>query len=133
MNVFVIYRVPDNPLFEGLALKACEGQRDLLDTWPVDWRSNYRTWQPRSLGASWATPEVTGDVRKVNDYPCINLTRPAFSQRAVDILRDTLEYYAGEGAKGWTKAPVIPQYGMQPSNKGSRPSHGEPEHITKTK
>jgi hypothetical protein len=25
---------------------------------------------------------------------------------------------------------IIPQHGMQPSNKGLRPSHGEPEYIT---
>src|SRR5207253_1656606 len=77
-------------LFEGLAL-SFEKYGDLLDTWPEDWRANYQTWQPRLLKRTWPTPEVEGNVRKFNDYPCINLTSPAFSQRAVDMLRDVLE------------------------------------------
>ncbi len=82
--------VPDNPLFEGLAL-GHEKYWKLLATWPADWRTNYQTWQPRSLRGIWPTPEVEGNVRKFNDYPCINLVYPAFSQRAVDMLRDILE------------------------------------------
>ena len=34
---------------------------------------------------------MVGHVRRFNDYPCINMSRPAFSQRAVDLLRDVLE------------------------------------------
>jgi hypothetical protein len=88
MNVYLIYPVLDNPLYEGLALT---DRSELLDYWPADLRPNFQTWQPRSLKATWPTPEVIGNVRRFNDYPCINLSRPAFSQRAVDLLRDILE------------------------------------------
>jgi hypothetical protein len=88
MNVYLIYPVLDNPLYEGLALT---DHSELLDFWPANWRPNFQTWQPRSLEATWPTPEVIGNVRTFNDYPCINLSRPAFSQRAVDLLRDILE------------------------------------------
>ena len=53
--------------------------------------ANYQTWVPRSLKATWPTPKVIGNVRRFNDFPCINLAYPAFSQRAVDLLRDVLE------------------------------------------
>jgi hypothetical protein len=88
MCVYIINPVTDNPLFEGLAL---EDREDLLDTEPPDWIRNYQTWQPRSLKGTWPSLEVVGNVRRFNDYPCINLSRPAFSQRAVDLLRDVLE------------------------------------------
>ena len=34
---------------------------------------------------------MIGRVRRFNDYPCVDLGIPAFSQRAVDALRDLLE------------------------------------------
>lgn len=88
MRVYVMNPVTDNPLFDGLAL---DDHEDLLDTEPPDWIRKYKTWQPRSLKKKWPTPNVVGNVRRFNDYPCINLSRPAFSQRAVDLLRDVLE------------------------------------------
>lgn len=89
MNIYVVNAAVDNPAFEGLAL-AGAGKK-VLDTWPSDWRVNYQTWEPRRLLSAWSAPKVTGNVRRFNDYPCINLTRPAFSQRAVDLLSDLLE------------------------------------------
>jgi hypothetical protein len=88
MNVYVIDPVADNPLYEGLALQDSSA---MLNTWPPDWRANFRTWIPKSLKSSWNPPRAVGNVRKFNDYPCINLTMPAFSQRAVDLLHDILE------------------------------------------
>lgn len=88
MNVYVMQPVTDNPLFGGLALLE---NGALLKTWPPDWRRNYQTWQPILRKDTWPTPEVIGNVRVHNDYPCINLAFPAFSQRAVDLLRDILE------------------------------------------
>lgn len=87
VRVYNLEPVTDNPLFEGLALERSE----LLEFAPKDWIRNYQTWQPQSLKATWPTPEVIGNVRRFNDFPCINLSRPAFSQRAVDLLRDVLE------------------------------------------
>src|SRR5262249_3933761 len=87
-NVYQLVPAADNPLFEGHALLEHDG---LLAPWPANWRANYQTWQPRSLRPSWPTPVAIGNVRTFNDYPWINLTRPAFSQRAADLLRDILE------------------------------------------
>lgn len=89
MNVYVLYTVVDNPLFEGIALKNYEKDRRLLELWPADWRVNYRTWAPKTLKATWPTPEVVGNVRRFNDL--VDDCPPAFSQRAVDMLRDLLE------------------------------------------
>jgi hypothetical protein len=88
MKIYVLEPVCDNPLFEGLALLK---RSELLDTEPEDWSKNYRTWQPKLLKKTWPTPRVVGNVRRFNDYPCINMSKPAFSQRAVDLLRDMLE------------------------------------------
>jgi hypothetical protein len=82
--------VPDNPLFEGLDLKDYKKDHALLHTWPTNWRANYQTWEPKRHKATWPTPEVVGNVRAFNDYPAIG-NYPAFSQRAVDLLRDLLE------------------------------------------
>jgi hypothetical protein len=90
MNVFELFPVLDNPLFDGLSLKNWEREHALLEPWPADWRANYQTWEPKSLKTIWPTPEVEGNVRTFNDYPTVNW-RPGFSQRAVDILRDILE------------------------------------------
>jgi hypothetical protein len=85
----VLKSVTDNPLFQGLA--SADGDEDLYKTWPSDWRPNYLTWEPKSLKSIWKKRGVAGNIRKFNDYPCIDLTWPAFSQRAVDFLGDLLE------------------------------------------
>jgi hypothetical protein len=89
MNVYHIHPVTDNPLFEGLGLALPASE--LLRTWPSDWRTNSLTWDSKLLKPSWRIPEVAGNVRLFNDYPCINLSYPAFSQRAADLLREILE------------------------------------------
>ena len=87
MQIYVLVPAVDNPLFEGLAL---EERPQILETWPADWRAKYQAWQPKLLTDNWKIPDVVGNVRAFNDYPGIN-TSPAFSQRAVDLLRDILE------------------------------------------
>jgi hypothetical protein len=88
MNVYRIHPVTDNPLFEGLGLATYS---ETLETWPRDWNCHPQTWQAKSLKSTWQIPEVEGNVRLFNDYPCINLSHPAFSQRAVDLLGDVLK------------------------------------------
>jgi hypothetical protein len=87
MNVYDIHPVADHPLFEGLGLSP-DSRR--LDSVPKDWRKNPLTWEVNRLAPTWTTPDVEGSVRLFNDYPTVNF-RPAFSQRAVDLLRDVLE------------------------------------------
>ncbi|MGC3967432.1 MAG: hypothetical protein QM775_08705 [Pirellulales bacterium] len=88
MNIYVIQPILDNPAFDGLEISQ---HAEHLETWPDDWRVNYKTWMPKSMRADWPVPAAAGNVRRYNDYPCINLSYPAFSQRAVDLLRDILE------------------------------------------
>jgi hypothetical protein len=87
MNVYQIHPVTDNPLFEGLALIT---DSETLRAWPRDWSSHPQTWETKSLEPAWQIRQVEGNVRLFNDYPCINLCYPAFSQRAVDLLGDVL-------------------------------------------
>ena len=88
MNLYHIHPVTDNPLFEGLAL---ESNSTVLKTWPIDWKHHITTWETIPLKGIWPIRQVVGNLRQFNDYPCVNLTFPAFSQRAVDLLRDVLE------------------------------------------
>jgi hypothetical protein len=90
MNVYQLTTPSDNPLFEGLAFKDYDKDHWLAKTWPPDWRAHYQSWQPKLMSAIWPTPEVVGNVRRFNDFPCVGGS-PAFSQRAVDMLRDILE------------------------------------------
>ena len=92
--------VTDNPKFEGFAFvreesirgKVIGGQSRLV--WgfgPDDIKAKGRAWTVTPLTSFWTPQPVIGRVRLCNDYPCANLTIPAFSRRAVDALRDFLE------------------------------------------
>jgi hypothetical protein len=63
-------------------------------TWdfgPDDVQTQGREWTVTRMASIWTPQPVAGDVDPRNDYPCVNLTIPAFSRRAVDALRDFLE------------------------------------------
>jgi|688.fasta_scaffold205029_2 hypothetical protein len=47
-------------------------------------------WTPRELGSIWRPQPVNGPTHAFNDYPCLDLNTPAFSQRAVDALGSML-------------------------------------------
>ncbi len=47
-------------------------------------------WQPRKLQAVWKPLPVAGPVKPFNDYPCLELTTPVFSHRAVEALGSML-------------------------------------------
>lgn len=49
------------------------------------------SWQPRKLQAVWQPLPVAGAVAPFNDYPCLEITSPVFSQRAVNALGSMLE------------------------------------------
>lgn len=50
-----------------------------------------RNWTVPRRAESWTPVPVTGAVRDLNDIPFVDLLVPAFSQRAVDALKDLLE------------------------------------------
>jgi hypothetical protein len=47
-------------------------------------------WKTQSLAEHWRPMPVVGPVNPFNDYPCLELTEPVFSRRAVDALGDIL-------------------------------------------
>ncbi len=54
-------------------------------------RRSSRKWRVRRVGNAWTTPSLLGRVSRFNDFPCVDLIHPAFSERAVGALRDLLE------------------------------------------
>jgi hypothetical protein len=84
--VYELQPILDDPKYEGFGTASIEPFPKSL---PRGRRS--RDWQMLRLAPKWVPIEVVGRVRKFNDYPCVGLSHPAFSQRAVDALRDLLE------------------------------------------
>ena len=50
-----------------------------------------RDWEVPRLKSIWKPLRVVGRVRPYNDYPCVGMLVPAFSERAVEALRDILD------------------------------------------
>ncbi len=86
-----------DPEFEGFGFvrgESIRGKGRL--TWdfgpdPDDIRTKGRAWTVTLLAPIWTPQPVAGRVDPREDYPCVNLTIPAFSRRAVDALRAFLE------------------------------------------
>ena len=91
MQLYKLTKVCDNPIYEGFGFARTIRDEDYPGFRPADREPEGRTLRIRRLSASWIPQEVVGRVRQFNDYPCVSLTIPAFSRRAVDALRDFLE------------------------------------------
>ena len=89
-TVYKLQQKLDDPRYEGFAFKNDESLRgtDCIDD---DFNVDRSTGRVYRLAKIWTPQEVTGRVRAFNDFPCVNLSIPAFSRRAVDALRDILE------------------------------------------
>lgn len=92
-EVFELEKVCDNPLFEGIGCgdaPSLLGRQNLhSDFFPVV-RANWN-WEAERLSPFWEVPKLAGRVRAFNDYPCLNMMIPAFSHKAVEVLREFLE------------------------------------------
>jgi len=66
------------------------GHRWLWEDFHFPAAPDRRDWEAPRLAGVWKPVEVVGRVRSFNDYPCIRLI-PAFSQKAVEALREFLE------------------------------------------
>ncbi len=86
----VLYKLEifaDDPKFEGFAFVDDE----TFDFMPKDIPTKGRNWTVPRLASQWTPQKVEGRVRPSNDYPCVDMTIPAFSRKAVDALKDMLE------------------------------------------
>jgi hypothetical protein len=81
-GVYELAKIHDDPRYEGFA-----SDEFLVGGIP---QGRAKSWQKLRLATKWKRPKVVGRVRKFNDFPCVGLM-PAFSERAVDALRDFLE------------------------------------------
>lgn len=94
--IYELNKITDDPRFEGFALTPSpsvlgrETLDDDLSPGFIDAEEN-PNWQQPSLAEAWRPPRVEGRVSEFNDYPCLDMVLPAFSERAVDALRDLLE------------------------------------------
>jgi hypothetical protein len=93
-----VYRLEPNvedPRYEGFGFDR-EGSvrgktRINADFMPDDIPTKGRAWTVTRMAHLWTPQPVSGRVRPYNDYPCVNLLIPAFSERAIAALRDMLE------------------------------------------
>lgn len=95
-SVKAIYKLEpilDNPKYEGFGMgqqPSLRGKRGRYEDLRADFDPKIGEWVIPRLSATWKPLRVLGRVRPYNDFPCVGLS-PAFSARAVDILRDVLE------------------------------------------
>jgi hypothetical protein len=94
----VLYKLTNmsrDPEFEGFGFvrgDSIRGKGRLTwDFGPDDVQTKGRAWTVTRMASFWTPQLVAGRVDPREDYPCVNLTIPAFSRRAVDALRDFLE------------------------------------------
>jgi hypothetical protein len=93
-----VYRLEPNvedPRYEGFGFDHRDSVREksclAFDFMPDDIPTRGRAWTVTRMARLWTPQPVSGRVRPYNDYPCCNLSIPAFSERAVEALRDLLE------------------------------------------
>jgi hypothetical protein len=86
-TIYKLKPIMDDPRYEGFG----SASRSLVgnDAWAQDFLPDEDGRPPR-LADVWRPAKVDGRVRSFNDYPCVDSV-PAFSERAVEALRDLLE------------------------------------------
>lgn len=87
-EVYLLQQVLDDPRFEGFAFAS--RQRSLIGNRLLEDDFTPTDWDVTELLPLWKAPKVAGRVRKYNDFPCVDLTIPAFSDRAVEALGEFL-------------------------------------------
>jgi hypothetical protein len=91
--IYKLEPILDNPKYEGFGMgdrPSLRGKRNRYEDLDLDFDSATGEWVAPRLSIIWKPVRVTGRVRPFNDFPCLGLTYPVFSQRAVDVLRDVL-------------------------------------------
>lgn len=92
-SVYMLKPNLTDPRFEGFIIgdnvESVLGNECPLQDLKVD-NGGSLDWQPKRLRAAWRPMAVNGPVQPFNDYPCIELNKPAFSHRAVNALGEFL-------------------------------------------
>lgn len=92
--IYKLGAILDNPKYEGFAI---DEEPSLLGhsfrCQDLDWNFDVKLgeWVAPRFSETWIPLRVLGRVRPFNDFPCLALSYPVFSQRAIDVLRDILE------------------------------------------
>jgi hypothetical protein len=92
-NIYVLKPVLNDPRFRGFVFGPEKTSRLGLEHVLYDFDPENPmsiNWQPRRLSPVWRPLEVEGDVAPFNDYPCLELATPVFSQRAAEVLGEML-------------------------------------------
>jgi hypothetical protein len=92
--IYKLEKILDNPKYEGFGMgeqpSLC-GKGERYNDFDWDFDEKLGQWIAPQLSATWKPLRVIGRVRPFNDFPCLALSYPVFSQRSVDVLRDLLE------------------------------------------
>lgn len=93
-TIFLLEPNVYDPRFRGFIFTGASsllGLEGLVDDFEVE-NGEYLDWKPRSLQSVWTPVKVTSPtpVNAFNDYPCLELSTPVFSRRAVDALGEML-------------------------------------------
>lgn len=92
-SVYILKPILDDPRFHGFVIgrnaHSVMGHERAYDDLLVD-DGESLDWQPQSLAKRWTPMPVTGPVNPFNDYPCLEVAKPVFSRRAVDVLGEML-------------------------------------------
>src|SRR2546427_8710208 len=89
-NLYKLESMADNPAYEGFVSAERRSKTPAALTHDTMRQLDGKQFKPRALLATWKPVKVQGRVRKFNDYPALGVV-PAFSDRAVNALRDFLE------------------------------------------
>ena len=92
-SIYLLKPVLTDPRFDGFIVapgaSSVLGNKRAYQDFKVD-DAESLNWQPKSLKSVWHPLPVVGPVNAFNDYPCLELTKPVFSRRAVDALGEML-------------------------------------------
>ncbi len=95
-SIYFLEKVTDDPRFEGFALlpsKSILGRNSLDDdvTPGFSIANESINWSQPKLSRNWRVPKVTGRVSEFNDYPCMDMFLPVFSENSTRALSPILE------------------------------------------
>jgi hypothetical protein len=92
--IYELEKILDNPKYEGFAMgeePSLRGKRNRYEDLQAEFDSKNGEWVAPRLSSIWKPLRVLGRVRPFNDFPCMGLSYPVFSQRAIDALHIYLE------------------------------------------